>query len=112
VLTTIITLVVVWSVFRLTGPWIMAKANGIPLSLAELVGMRMRGSDAGLIVATAAALSKLGEPVSVIDLEVAYLSLPDTRRTVTEIMRNVRPQLVTRLEADVQSRAARGPTHL
>jgi hypothetical protein len=72
--------------------------------------MRIRGSDAELIVATAIALNKCGEPVSLIDLEAAYLSLPDTQHNLTEMMRSVRPQLVTRLEADVQARAARGST--
>jgi hypothetical protein len=32
---TIATLLVAWILLRLAGPWIMAKANGIPLSLTE-----------------------------------------------------------------------------
>jgi len=35
---------------------------------------------------------------------VAYLSLPDTQRSLTELMRSVRPQLVARLEAEAKSR--------
>jgi uncharacterized protein YqfA (UPF0365 family) len=110
VVSTLATLLVLWILLRLTGPWIMAYANGIPMTLIELVGMGIRGSDAGLIVATAIALSKFGEPVSLIDLEAAYLSLPDTQHNVTEMMRSVRPRLVTRLEADLQARAAQAAT--
>ena len=102
VVATIVTLLVAWGLFRLAGPWVMAHASGVPLSLAELLGMRMRSSDAGLIVATAAALSKLGEPVTVFELEVAYLSLPDAERNLTELMRSVRPQLVARLEREAK----------
>jgi uncharacterized protein YqfA (UPF0365 family) len=107
---TLVTLLVLWILLRVAGPWFMAYANGIPMSLIQLVGMGIRRSDAGLIVATATTLSKLGETVSLIDLEVAYLSLPDTQHNVTEMMRSVRPQLVARLEADVQARAARAAT--
>ena len=107
---TLATLLVGWASLRLLGPWINARVNNIPLSLPELIGMRMRGSDAGLIVTTAVALSRLGEHVPVIELEVAYMAVPPTQRTITEIMRDVRPKLVARLEAEAKSRAAEGAT--
>ena len=88
----------------------MAQSQGVQLSLLELVGMRMRRSDASLIVATAAALKKLDESVPIFELEVAYLSLPESQHTLTELMRSVRPQLVSRLESELKSRAPRGAT--
>jgi uncharacterized protein YqfA (UPF0365 family) len=42
--------VLVWVAFRLLGPWITAWATGAPVSLVQVLGMRMRGSDPGLIV--------------------------------------------------------------
>jgi hypothetical protein len=69
--------------------------------------MRMRGTDADLIVATAVTLTKLGEPVALSEIEIAYLSMPDHQRTPAELMRNVRPQLVARLEAEAQARVGR-----
>jgi uncharacterized protein YqfA (UPF0365 family) len=107
---TLATLLLGWSLLRLTGPWLNARVNGIPLSLPELIGMRMRRSDAGLIVTTAVALSRLGEPAKVSELELAYLSLPDNQRNLTELMRSVRPKLTARLDAEARSRAAEGAT--
>ena len=96
-----------WGLFRLAGPWVTARANGVPLSLPELIGMRMRDSDADLIVATAVTLTKLGEPVALSEIEVAYLSTPNHARNLTELMRSVRPHLVARLESEVKAREAR-----
>jgi uncharacterized protein YqfA (UPF0365 family) len=96
-----------WALFRLAGPWVTARANGVPLSLLELFGMRMRGSDVDLIVATAVTLTKLGEPVVLSEIEVAYLSAPNHSRNLTELMRSVRPQLVARLELEAKAREAR-----
>jgi uncharacterized protein YqfA (UPF0365 family) len=107
VVATIVALLLAWVLLRLAGPWMLAQGSGIRLSLSELVGMRMRRSDASLIVATAATLHKLGESVSIPELEAAYLSLPHNQRSLTELMRSVRPQLVTRLEAEAKSRASR-----
>jgi uncharacterized protein YqfA (UPF0365 family) len=110
VVSTIVALSLAWVLLRLAGPWIMAQSQGVQLSLLELVGMRMRRSDASLIVATAAALKKLDESVSISELEVAYLSLPESQHTLTELMRSVRPHLVARLESELKSRAPRGAT--
>ena len=110
VVSTLAILLVGWAVLRLTGPWVNARMNKLPLSLLELIGMRLRGSDAGLIVTTAVALNRLGESVAISELEVAYLSLPDTQRSLTDLMRGVRPHLVARLETEAQSRAGQGAT--
>ena len=99
-----------WALLRLTGPWVNAKANGVPLSLLDLIGMRLRSTDAGLLVNAAVVLQRLGEPVELSELEVAYLSLPENKHDLTELMRSVRPQLTARLEAKAQARAARGAT--
>jgi uncharacterized protein YqfA (UPF0365 family) len=107
---TLVTLLVGWAFLRLVGPWMNARVNSIPLSLPELIGMRMRGSDAGLIVTTAVVLSRLGERVPVVELEASYMAVPRTQRTISEIMRGVRPQLVARLEEEAKSRAPRGAT--
>ncbi len=110
VVSTLVTLVVGWALLRLTGPWVNAKANGIPLSLLDLIGMRLRRTDAGLLVNTAVVLQRLGESVELSELEVAYLSLPENKQDLTELMRSVRPQLTARLEAEAQARAARDAT--
>jgi uncharacterized protein YqfA (UPF0365 family) len=97
-----------WFVVRLAGPWLMAKANGTSISLVQVLGMRMRGSDARMIVAASGVLSRGGEEVSPVDLEAAYLGLPAGKRDVTELLRAVRPDLLARLERESRSRGAGG----
>ena len=53
----------------------------------------------GLVVGTATAFTKVGEPVSLVELEAAYMALPDSRRTMGDLMRSVRPRVVADLEA-------------
>jgi uncharacterized protein YqfA (UPF0365 family) len=52
VVATIAGLLLAWWLFRVLGPWVMARASGVPLSMTTVVGMRMRRTDAGLIAAT------------------------------------------------------------
>jgi uncharacterized protein YqfA (UPF0365 family) len=108
VVATIAGLLLVWWLLRVLSPWLMARASGVPLSMMQVVGMRMRRSDAGLIAATAIAFSKLGEEVPVLELEVAYLTLPESQRTMTDLMRSVRPELVAQLEARAKLRSESG----
>ena len=39
-----------WLILRLLAPWFMARATGVPISLVQIFGMRMRGSDPALII--------------------------------------------------------------
>lgn len=103
---TLIGLLLTWGILRLLGPWIMARASGVPLSMAEALGMRMRHTDVDMVVGTAIAFHKVGEPVSLLELEAAYMALPENRRTMTDLMRSVRPQVVANLEAKAKLRPA------
>jgi uncharacterized protein YqfA (UPF0365 family) len=95
----------VWFVFRLLGPWMAAWATGTPVSLLQVLGMRMRGSDPGLIVATLDTIAKLGETAPPVEeVEAAYLGLPVDQRNISALIRATRPSLMARLEADVRAR--------
>jgi uncharacterized protein YqfA (UPF0365 family) len=73
--------------------------------VVEALGMRLRHTDVNMIVGAAIALHKVGEPVSLLDLEAAYMALPDNRRTMTDLMRSVRPQAAASLESMAKQRA-------
>jgi uncharacterized protein YqfA (UPF0365 family) len=97
-----------WFVFRLLSPWIAASATGAPVSLVQVFGMRMRGSDPGLIVVALNTLAKLGETVPAAEVEAAYLGLPADQRNLSALIRATRPSVMTRLEADLRTRQAGG----
>ena len=96
----------VWGLFRLLGPWALARFTGSAVSLGEIIGMRMRGTDPALIVAAVNTLGRLGEEVTSADVEVAYLGLPPEQRTLGALVREVRPELIARLERESQPRHA------
>lgn len=97
---------VVWFALRLLTPWLAATAGGAPVSLRQIFGMRVRGSDPGLIVAALNAFVKLGEPVPPEEVEAACLGLPVEQRNLAALVRATRPDLVARLEADLRARRA------
>jgi uncharacterized protein YqfA (UPF0365 family) len=101
-------MLVVWVLFRLLGPWVVAWATGAPVSLIQVFGMRMRGSDPALIVTALNTLTRLGERVSPMDVEVAYLTLPVNQRNLGALLRAVRPDVMARLEVESRTRRTGG----
>jgi uncharacterized protein YqfA (UPF0365 family) len=83
----------VWLLLRLLGPWLLARAAGGPITLAQVFGMRMRGSEPRIIVGAWNALRQLGEDVPLVEIEAAYLGLPPTQRDVGTLALAVRPGL-------------------
>jgi uncharacterized protein YqfA (UPF0365 family) len=106
VVTAIAGLAILWFLFRLLSPWAMAQAGGTPISLVEILGMRLRGSDPVLIVSALNVLRRVGETASPSEVEVTYLGLPADQRKLDALLRALRPEVVARLEAD--ARAASG----
>jgi len=99
----------VWFVFRLLSPWIAAWATGAPVSLVQVFGMRMRGSDPALIVVALNTFVKMGETVPPAEVEAAYLGLPIDQRNLVALIRATRPGVMARLEADLRARQAGAP---
>ena len=97
-----------WLILRLLAPWFMARATGVPISLVQIFGMRMRGSDPALIITASNTLTRFGEAVSPIDLEAAYLGLPEDQRNLGALLRSVRPALMARLLDEARTHEAGG----
>lgn len=64
----------------------MAMSSGVPIGVAHLVGMRIRGTPPELIVAALVIDQKRGGTHSLISLETAYLAYPDPRRTAADLL--------------------------
>jgi uncharacterized protein YqfA (UPF0365 family) len=98
----------VWLLLRLLGPWLLARAAGGPISLLQVFGMRMRGSEPRVIVGAWNALRQLGEDVPLADIEAAYLGLPPTQRAVGAVVLAVRAGLAKRSGQEGRARQAGG----
>jgi uncharacterized protein YqfA (UPF0365 family) len=75
----------------LARPWLRALASGAPVSLLSLVGMRMRGSPAILLIDTYIALRRAGVNASIVDVEGAYIdhrTRVRTRDDLVELVKN------------------------
>lgn len=59
--------------------WRKATFSGIPISFADVLGMKLRGTPPGLIVDAAVAIGKRGRAASVRQVEAAYLAYGSPR---------------------------------
>lgn len=66
----LVILVLFFSVVRI---WIQGLLSGVPVSILDVIGMRLRRSPPDLIVRTAIVLRHRGQPASLVDIEAAYL---------------------------------------
>jgi uncharacterized protein YqfA (UPF0365 family) len=89
---------VVWGLFHAVSPWLTARYAGVPVSLLKIIGMRLRKTDPVAVVGAMVVLRKLGEEVSPLELEAAYLAAPEDRKNIGALIRAVRPALAGRLE--------------
>ncbi len=64
-------------------PWVKAFTSGTPISVFQIIGMRFRKVDLGLVLDQGIAANQAGFPVSWNDLESAYLQGVDLERLTT-----------------------------
>lgn len=88
--TTFLLLIAVWLLLRVLGPWAMAKAAAVPVGLLHILGMRIRKTDPRVIVGALVVLFKSDQPVSPLQLEAIYLTLPERDRGVDSLVRAAR----------------------
>jgi uncharacterized protein YqfA (UPF0365 family) len=86
VATGLILLPIFWLLLRAVGPWITAHASGAGIPFFHFVGMRLRGTDLGMVINLHTVLTKLGEPV------------PPNQRNADALLRAVRPDLAEKTE--------------
>ena len=98
VATGLILLPIFWLLLRAVGPWITAHASGAGIPFFHFVGMRLRGTDLGMVINLHTVLTKLGEPVPIEFVEAAYLALPPNQRNADALLRAVRPDLAEKTE--------------
>ena len=67
----------------LVGPsWLIARRAGMPISMTDLIGMRLRRTPVRQVIEAAAAARKAGIDVSISQIEVHYLCGGDGRTLV------------------------------
>ena len=71
--------------FSVTRLWIQGLLTGVPVSILEIIGMRLRRTPPGLIVDAATILRHRGEKVSVAEIEHCYLGFGNSQMSAAEL---------------------------
>lgn len=76
----LIALSVVVTVGKVFSPWLQAFLAGVPISVIQIVGMRLRRVDVRVVVRSLIMATQAGVPVPSIDMERAYLQGVDLEK--------------------------------
>ena len=70
-------------------PWAMAKSSRVDIPLSWLVGMKLRGNPAELIVATYIIDAKRGQRHDLAMIESTYMAAPNPSQSASELLAKV-----------------------
>ena len=73
----------------LIGPWLRAFLHGTPVSMLQIVAMRLRGNPVGLVIDAYIALRRAGVEVSCATVENTYVNGRNGIRTSDDLVRSV-----------------------
>jgi uncharacterized protein YqfA (UPF0365 family) len=76
----IVVLVALFMLARVFAPWIRAYTSGVPLSVLQIIGMRLRKTDVQAVLGALVTATQAGAPVSCADMERAYLQGVDLEK--------------------------------
>ena len=76
----VLALVALFMFASIFGPWLQAFLAGVPLSLLQVVGMRLRRTDVRTVVRALIMATQAGTPVPSIEMERAYLQGVDLEK--------------------------------
>ncbi len=80
-------LAVLWTFARTFSPWMQAFMAGVPLSVFDVLGMRMRKTDAKAVVRALIMAHQAGAPLASAEVEKAYLQGVDLEKIVLAYIR-------------------------
>lgn len=81
-------------------PWLRARFSGAPVSMMQIMGMRLRGHPSNLLIDAYIALIQAGEKISIDEVESAYMA---NIYQVTDIDTDTLVQLVREHERESDS---------
>jgi hypothetical protein len=82
--------------FSVIRTWIKALLSGVPVSITDVIGMRLRGSPPAMIVDALIALKFQNVPATAADVEAAYLAHPGAVSGAAELVELVEKRLKSR----------------
>ena len=80
----ILTLLVFWLIL---GPWLRAFTQGMPVSATNVLGMRLRGTPANLLVDACLRVRRAGVSVDIGEIEQMYLDHKSEIPTTENLLR-------------------------
>jgi uncharacterized protein YqfA (UPF0365 family) len=76
----LLALAVLFMMVKVFAPWIRAFTSGVPLSVLQIIGMRLRKTDVQAVVRALIMANQAGVPVPSADMERAYLQGVDLEK--------------------------------
>ncbi|MDY0167601.1 MAG: flotillin-like FloA family protein [Thermoguttaceae bacterium] len=80
-------LVVLSLIGRLFTPWFQATMSGVRLSVYDIIGMRLRGTDVKAVIQALVMAHHAGAPLSVTEVERAFLQGVDLEKVILAYVR-------------------------
>ena len=70
--------------------WLIARFAGVPVSMMQIIGMRLRGNPPKLLVHAYIALRKSGGNISIAEVELAYMANKNQAMDINTLVQLVR----------------------
>ena len=81
----------------LAHPWFKSVLSGAPVSVLQVVAMRLRGNPPGLILDAYVQMTKRGQRISLDVIEATYMAHPGNAASVEALVRALEEQCAERL---------------
>ncbi len=78
-----------WLIFRFFSPWMRAFSGGAPVSIFSIIGMRLRGTPANMLIDAYVTLKQRGVTITFQDLERTYLAQRNEIQDGEDLLRKV-----------------------
>ncbi len=104
----LVALIPVFILASVLGPWLQAFMAGVPLSLLQILGMRLRRTNVRSVVQALIMATQAGVPVPCVEMERAYLQGADLDKVTLALIQTHRSgksvPFQELVEADLENR--------
>ena len=70
--------------------WLRARVNGVPVSMMQIIGMRLRGNPPKFLVDAYVRMIQSGEKISITEVELAFMANKNKSMDINTLVQLVR----------------------
>lgn len=104
----VLALAILFMLGKVFTPWIRSYLSGVPLSVFQIIGMRLRKTDVQAVLRALVMAAQAGAPVSSIEMERAYLQGVDLEKITLALIQakkdGMKVTFQELVEADLENR--------